>query len=131
MSTQENCSWVNAELTDIFSIHPILKDKRLKKLNIGYPIIQNQNEWIDVVDWPAFVKDEPNRLPLLVGNRGGLWPKAIPYDIFFQQERIVAVLHIYLYSFYIRGCEVYKLPASFNFLVDYPQGYEAFKLMKM
>lgn len=122
---------VNSKLTEILSIHPILKDKRLKKLNIGYPIIQNQNEWIDVVDLPAFVKNEANRLPLLVANRGGLWPKAIPYENFFQEERIVALIHIYLYGFYIRGCEVYKLPASFNFLVDFPKDYESFKLMEL
>ena len=122
---------VNSKLTEILSIHPILKNKRLKKLNIDYPIIQNPNEWIDVVDWSAFVKNESNGLPLLVANGWGLWPKAIHNENFFQEERIVALLHIYPLSGCIIGCEVYKLPASFNFHVDFPKDYEAFKLKEM
>jgi hypothetical protein len=131
MYEDENDLWVNSKITEIFSIQPILKNKRLKKLNIDYPVIQDPNEWIDVVDWEEFVKNEANRIPLLVANGWGLWPKAIPNENFFQEERIVALLHIYPLSGCIIGCEVYKLPASFNFHVDFPKDYEAFKLKEM
>jgi phosphomannomutase len=58
MYEDENDLWVNSKITEIFSIQPILKNKRLKKLNIDYPVIQDPNEWIDVVDWEEFVKNE-------------------------------------------------------------------------
>jgi hypothetical protein len=72
----ENDLWVNSKITEIFSIQPILKNKRLKKLNINYPVFQNPNEWIDVLDLKEFVKNESNRIPLLVANSWGLCEEA-------------------------------------------------------
>lgn len=129
----ENKLDINSRLTEIFSMPFILKDKRLKKLNIGYPGIGSDldiNGKVDVVEWHEFIKDEQLRIPLLVANRAHLWPKAVPFDIFFEQERTVALLHVFYCSSYVRGCEVYRLPAAFNYLVDYPMDYERFKLLK-
>lgn len=120
-------------LKEMLFNHAILKGKSLKKLNIHYPGIYievSKNEIIEEVEWSEFLKDEPDRIPLLVANRAHLWPKAVPFDIFFEQERTVALLHVFYLSGYVKGCEVYQLPASFNYLVDFPKDYERFKLLK-
>jgi len=120
------------KLTRLLNKHPILKNKRLKKLNVEYPGFDpelDNHEKIDVVEWDEFVKDEPDRIPLLIVNRANLWPKTIPFDIFFENDRSVALLEVPLYTNWIYGCEVYKIPASFNYNLGYNKSdYEMYKL---
>jgi hypothetical protein len=47
MSLEKDNVYVHTRLTEIFSRHPILKDKKLKKLNIPYPANQYEHEKID------------------------------------------------------------------------------------
>ena len=120
------------KLTRLLNKHPILKNKRLKKLKVDYPGFDSEldnHEKIDVVEWDEFVKDEPDRIPLLIVNRANLWPKTIPFDIFFEKDRTVALLEVPLYTYWIYGCEVYKIPASFNYNLGYNKSdYEMYKL---
>lgn len=120
------------KLTRLFNKLSILKNKRLKKLKVDYPGFDSEldnHEKIDVVEWDEFVKDEPDRIPLLIVNRANLWPKTIPFDIFFEKDRTVALLEVPLYTCWIYGCEVYKIPTSFNYNLGYNKSdYEKYKL---
>lgn len=120
------------KLTRLFNKLTILKNKRLKKLKVDYPGFDSEldnHEKIDVVEWDEFVKDEPDRIPLLIVNRANLWPKTIPFDIFFEKDRTVALLEVPLYTCWIYGCEVYKIPTSFNYNLGYNKSdYEKYKL---
>jgi hypothetical protein len=122
----ENTSYINSKLEEIFSYNPILKNKRLKKLNICYPYNEFNHDKIDVVEWDDFIKHETERLPLLVANRARLWPKEIPFDNFFEEKRIAALLHITYLNCVVLGCEVYQLPASFNYKIDFPKDYKTY-----
>lgn len=125
-------AYKKTKFTRLLNKHPILKKKRLKKLNVVYPGFDpelDDHEKIDVVEWDEFVKDEPDRIPLLIVNRANLWPKTIPFDIFFEKDRSVALLEVPLYTYWIYGCEVYKIPASFNYNLGYNKSdYEMYKL---
>jgi hypothetical protein len=130
MTKEKDNLYVHSRLTEIFSIHPILKDKKLKKLDIPYPASQYEHEKIDVVNWEDFIKNEPDRIPLLVANRAHLWPKDVPYEVFFEQKRMVALLYVAYLNLVILGCEVYELPAGFNSQSNFPEEYEAYTLLK-
>ena len=130
MSLEKDNVYVHTRLTEVFSRHPILKDKKLKKLDIPYPANQYEHEKIDVVKWEEFIKNEPDRIPMLVANRAQLWPKNIPYEFFFEQKRTVALLHVAYLNLVILGCDVYELPAGFNSKSDFPNDYEAYPLAK-
>jgi hypothetical protein len=130
MSQEKDNLYVHKRLTELFSSHPILRDKKLKKLNIPYPANQYEHEKIEVVNWEEFIKNEPDRIPLLIANRAQLWPKDIPYEDFFEQKRTVALLHVAYLNLVILGCDVYELPAGFNSKSVFPSDYEAYQLSK-
>lgn len=113
---------------DVILSHPSIKEIRLKKLDVIYPsgVIDGH---VDVVDWENFIMTETNRLPLLIVNRAGLWPKSIKYDVFFAQPRQVVLLHVHYLSNYVGGCDIYCLPKAFDYRAfKFPQDYEQFKV---
>jgi hypothetical protein len=103
----------SSRVKEILDTNPKYRKLRFKKLNIEYQY-EFENEQVDVVDWFDFIEPETDRFPMLIGNRGGLWPKTIQFDILFNQPQTVAVLNVYLYSDYLNDILMCRVPSGFD-----------------
>lgn len=110
--------------------HAIMKTVRLKKLRLHYQHrFHDSLAYIDEVDEQTFLKRESNRLPLLIVNRAGLWPKCINYPLFFKEPRTVALLHFAYLSSVVMGFDIYRLPAGWNYKTPFDEGYEEYRVI--
>lgn len=64
--------------TKLLKNHPALTNVSLKKIDQDYPCgCKSSMHNIEVVKWWDFIRPEDDRLPLLIVNRAGLWPRDI------------------------------------------------------
>ena len=82
---------------------------RFKRLNVGYPMFDFDDELIDTVELDKFIKVEKNRLPLFIGSQFGIHPKMVNIPGFASEDRIIAVLAKSLLSGCVAGLSIYRV----------------------
>lgn len=111
--------------------HPALQHVRLKKLN-GHGFQYNLQScmcYIDCVNWWDFICPEHDRLPLLIVNRAGLWPKSINYQMLFKESKTIALFHCaYLSAGAALAFDVYRLPAGWHYDTPFDRDYIKYKI---
>jgi len=115
--------------TKLLKNHPALKQVSLKKPDQDYPCIcKSHMHYIEVVNWWEFIQPEDDRLPLLIVNRAGLWPKSINYQMLFKESQTVALFHCAYLSGAPLGFDVYRLPAGWHYETPFGPIYTQYRI---
>lgn len=85
---------------------------RLKRLNVGYPPFDIDEDLVDWVDLEEFIRIEENRLPLFIGSQFGIHPNLNELPNFYNGEKLIAILGMSLLSGCVAGLSIYRLNES-------------------
>ena len=93
------------------------KDLRFKRLiNKGYPPFYIPEDLIDTVELEEFVKEEENRLPLLIGTQMGIYPQKDRIEKFNVYNGLYAVLGKSMLSGAVAGLLIYLDDKKIDFI---------------
>jgi hypothetical protein len=95
-------------------IKSFLKDqqhgqKRLKRLEKGYPPFEIDEALIDIVEFDEFIQIEERRIPLFIGSQFGIHPSIDNIPQFFNGEKLIAILGKSLLSGHVAGLSLYQI----------------------
>jgi hypothetical protein len=95
-------------------IKSFLKDqqhgqKRLKRLEKGYPLFEIDEALIDIVEFDEFIQIEERRIPLFIGSQFGIHPNLDNIPQFFNGEKLIAILGKSLLSGHVDGLSLYQI----------------------
>lgn len=84
-------------------------NKRLKRLENGYPPFEIDDNLIDTVDLKSFITDEEDRIPLFIASQFGIHPSIKSIPDFFNGPKMIAVLSKSLLSGNVHGLSIHLI----------------------